>query len=476
VSVPVSRRIGARPGRESPPNLGRFDEVSAQCVVPVVKRYNFVIDTVDGWACDEPDALALVIVDQGGQTVRLSIGEVSAAARRGAAMLSSRGVRAGDVVVLALPPIAEWYTVMFGAMRIGAIPVTLDVVTRPESSLDAARRVCPAAVIADRASAAVLEEDRALAADCCRLLLEPERNGLHPDWEDLGLALATADPHQDLPEDPTAASDPFSVVFSRGTTGPPRLIMHRHSWVLGHIAAWRYWLDLRPGDLHCTLPEDSGWTPSWVGLLGPWHERAAVLKPLTHASPAATFDMLRRNEVTSICASPDQYRALASWGGDASLPALRHCVSTGAPLDRATREAWRRMHGLRIFEGYGQAETTALIANFRSVAIRDGAMGKAIPGWQLAVHDEAGAPLPPGATGRLVVRCPEGINVSAAGLLAGYVQEPTMTSQCFRDGWYDTGDLVRVDEDGYYWFVGRAEPAPRGPRAPDAELADLGAW
>jgi acyl-coenzyme A synthetase/AMP-(fatty) acid ligase len=233
------------------------------------------------------------------------------------------------------------------------------------------------------------------------------------------------------------------------------MVQHAQSYALAHVGTARFWQDLRPGDLHWTIT-DTGWAKAaWGGLFGQMHERSAILNVALGAPDADTiFGILARHRVTSFCAPPTLYRRLVH--GDFSkhdLSALRHCTSAGEPLNPEVIREWQRgTGGLTVYDGYGQTETTCLVANYRAMEVRPGSMGRPVPGYHVTIVDDDGRPVEPGEVGNIVVRCqPE----RPIGLFPGYHNNPDATADAFRGPFYFTGDKAAMDEDGYFWFEGR---------------------
>jgi acyl-coenzyme A synthetase/AMP-(fatty) acid ligase len=160
-----------------------------------------------------------------------------------------------------------------------------------------------------------------------------------------------------------------------------------------------------------------------------------------------------RHRVTSFCAPPTLYRRLIH--ADFSkhdLTALRHCTSAGEPLNPEVISEWQHKTSLTIYDGYGQTETTCLVANYRAMDVRPGSMGRPVPGYDVTIVDDDGQPVDTGEVGNIVVRCePE----RPVGLFPGYHDDPTATAHAFRGPFYFTGDKAAIDEDGYFWFEGR---------------------
>jgi acetyl-CoA synthetase len=200
---------------------------------------------------------------------------------------------------------------------------------------------------------------------------------------------------------------------------------------------------------------DTGWAKAaWGGLFGQWHERAAVVQVALGRPDADTvLNILAEAGITSFCAPPTLYRLLVQADLRAyDLHSLRHCTSAGEPLNPEVIRAWKDgTGGLTVYDGYGQTENTALVANYRSVAVRPGSMGRPVPGYEIAVLDEDGVPTDD--VGEICVRT----DPWPAGLFSGYDGDPGATAAAIRDGWYHTGDKARMDADGYFWFEGRAD-------------------
>jgi acetyl-CoA synthetase len=406
--------------------------------------FNAVADIVDPWAAEDPGALAVLSLDASGEVVaRESVADLARAAREAAWALLELGVGKGDRVFVMLPRIPEWYAVMLGAMRIGAVPM-------PGPNLLTAKDVAyrlehgqARAVVTDVDGAAKVG---AVDLPCICVGGAPE------GWVEFASACATAG-DGDVPV-ATDSDDPLLLFFTSGTVALPKMVEHVQSYALGHVGTARHWHALRAGDLHWTVT-DTGWAKAaWGGLFGQWHERAAVVQAALGRPDADTiFRILARHRITSFCAPPTLYRLLVQGefaGHD--LSALRHCTSAGEPLNPEVIRAWKEGTGLTVHDGYGQTETTCLVANVPGVEIRPGSMGKPMPGWDVTVVDDGGEPLETGEVGNIVVRCrPE----RPLGLFDGYVGDPEATAKVFRGDFYFTGDKAALDEDGYFWFEGR---------------------
>jgi acetyl-CoA synthetase len=440
----------ARPARDAPPRLADYEAERASYRVDVPERFNPVIDIVERWATDAPDDLALVSLDgRGGIVAEQTVAELALESRRAARALTALGIGKSDPVFIMLPRVPAWYSALLGAMRIGAVPMpgTNQLTSRDiEYRLQRADAV---AVITDGAGAAKVDA----ITDPPSSLRERIAWGRAEGWHDFD-ALLKAAGDGETPDSPTARHDPLLLYFTSGTVSHPKMVLHPASYGLGHVSTARFWHDLRPGDRHWTVT-DTGWAKAaWGGLFGQWHERATVVQVALGKPDADTIlTILRRAQITSFCAAPTLYRLLVQ--ADLSqhdLSGLRHCTSAGEPLNPEVIRVWEEHTGLTIYDAYGQTETTCLVANYRSVPVRPGSMGKPMPGYEVDVLDEDGHRTSDDTVGNVAVAYQPDRPV---GLFHEYYRDPEATAGAFRDGWYYTGDKAWRDGDGYLWFEGR---------------------
>lgn len=438
------------------PNMTSYEEARATFRLEVPARFNFARDVVDAWAAREPGRQALVAVGPSGDDVRrLTFADVARASDRAANLLASCGVRAGDRVFVMLPRVPAWYEVLLGCFKLGAVPM-------PGTTLltdrDIAYRIGSAeATVAVTDAAGSERVDRA-AASCpslvTRITIDDAASEGWLRWSE-GLAAAA-----DRPPDAvsTAADDPMLIYFTSGTTGHPKMVLHTHaSYGIGHEITARFWQDLGPDDLHWTV-SDTGWAKAaWGTLFGQWRLGASVFLWDQRGKPdfERFLQMIGAHGVSTFCAPPTIYRALVQLDlRSYDLGRLRHAVSAGEPLNPDTIDRFRGGTGLTIYDGYGQTETVNLVANYPCLPVREGSMGKPTPGFDVVIVDDDGAPLGAGEEGHLAVRvAPE----RPVGLFKEYWRAPEATAAAFVGDVYLTGDRGLADEDGYLWFVGRAD-------------------
>ena len=411
-------------------------------------NYNFARDCIAAQAAIRGSDRALLWIDDTGRVADLTFAEIDARAAKAASVLHAAGVRRGDTVLILLARELEWWELMLGCLRLGAIASPGTIQLMPKDILYRRQAAEARCIVAGQDVAA--RADEALSGDTIARL---HIGGARPGWTDYSTAHANAAP-LDLIED-TRFDEPALCYFTSGTTGHPKMTMHGAGYPLAHEITARYWLDLGPGDLMWNL-SDTGWAKAaWSSIFAPWLVGAGIMAYHAPAfDAAAVLDLLGRHPVTTLCAPPTAYRMFVR--SDLSgfkTPRLRQCVSAGEPLNPEVIDLWRAATGLGINDGYGQTETVVLCCN-RPGAERQGAMGKPPPGIDLAVIDEDGIPVPVGVEGDIALRVAER---TPPGLFLGYRDDDERTASVFRAGWYLTGDRAERDADGFFWFVGRSD-------------------
>jgi acetyl-CoA synthetase/medium-chain acyl-CoA synthetase len=364
-------------------------------------------------------------------------------------VLRASGVQRADRVLVMLPRVPQWWIVMLGLIRLGAVPVPATLLL---TARDVAYRLQTArirAVVTNGEGIPKVEGFDGVRLAVCEA---------PPGWVDFDAALRAAD--AGFRAERTRGDDPGILYFTSATTGEPKMVLHTQaSYGLGHRLTGGLWLDCRPGEVHWNI-SDLGWgKAAWSSFYGPWQMGACVfaLDARGRFDPVLTLDTLARFPINTWCAPPTALRLivrqnLAHW----TFPRLRHCVSAGEPLNPELLKLWAAATGLTVHEGYGQTETVVLAGNFRSLGqtVLPGSMGKATPGFTLALLDESLKEVPAGREGEIAVRVDPQRPV---GLFREYWLNPAETARQFRNGWYLTADRAVRDAEGYFWFVGRTD-------------------
>jgi acyl-coenzyme A synthetase/AMP-(fatty) acid ligase len=434
------------------PEMVDYEQTCREFRWEVPQHYNFAFDVVDRWG-EDAEKLAMLWLDERGDQKRLTFRDFTMRSNQVGNALRSMGIRAGDRILIMLPRLPEWWEAVLAIMKIGAISMPGTTLLTPKDVAYRLQSAEAAAVITDAEGAQKVEQ----VADECptlrlRVLLGEERQG----WVNYTRAVASA--MTSLKRDQTRSEAPMMIYFTSGTVGYPKMVLHTHvSYPMGHIVTGKYWLDLKPTDLHWNL-SDTGWAKAaYSNLFGPWIMGAAMFTfdGRGRFDAQQTLELLERYPISTFCAPPTAYRLLVLENlSRYRLSALRHCIGAGEPLNPEVIEAWQRGTGLTIRDGYGQTETVILVANFPPLQVKPGSMGKPSPGFTISVLDDDGYEVPAGAEGDIAVKLTP---TRPIGMFSEYWRNPEATANCIRGEWYITGDRAIRDEDGYFWFVGRAD-------------------
>jgi len=432
------------------PNMTDYEQTYRDFRWEVPAYYNFAVDTIGRWAAD-PELLALWSIDEDGTEHTLTYADLAARSDRAAAGLKRLGIGEGDRVLVMLPRVPAWWESFLALLKLGAVAMPGTVLLTPRDIRYRLESAEATAVITDAAGVAKVDDagydalrQRVVVAGAAR-----------EDWVTYDEAAACADPFTPAR---TKAGDPAVLYFTSGTTGYPKMVPHTHaSYPIGHTVTGKYWLDLQPGDVLWNLSE-TGWAKAaWSSFFAPLSQGATVFSQDARGKfdGKACLRMLEQYPVTTFCAPPTAYRMLVLEDLSSFKPrALRHCVGAGEPLNPEVIETWRQATGMTIRDGYGQTESVLIVGNYPPLQVKPGAMGRPSPGFVVDVIDDAGQPLPPGREGDIAVRVsPE----RPVGLFQEYWRNPEATAAAMRGDWYVTGDRAYRDEDGYLWFVSRAD-------------------
>ena len=436
-----------------PEAVDRYQDFSIQ----VPEFYNFGYDVVDAWAERAPDKLALLWVNQQGDEKRYRFGDLKRESDLAARVLHESGIRQGDRVLLMLPRIPEWWVLVIALIKRGAVFSPSPTLLTPHDIAYRLRTGGFALVITDHEQAPKMQEAvglEALATPC--MVVDGEIPGWISYPERMGGLSPGPAAGRELPRVKTRSQDPLLIFFTSGTTGNPKMVLHDHGYPLGHIVTARLWQDLKPPDLQFTL-SDTGWAKNaWGSLFGQWIEGAAVFVYDIRGKfdPAEIPPLIGKYGITTLCCPPTVYRMLVLLDlTPYDLSSLRHCVSAGEPLNPGVIRTWQEKTGIRIFDGYGQTETVLCIGAFPGRESPPGSMGRPAPGWRIELHDRHGRAVSVNREGRIAIATAPW----PVGLFRGYTGNEAANRKSFVHGWYYTDDRAAIDEDGNFWFIGRAD-------------------
>jgi acyl-coenzyme A synthetase/AMP-(fatty) acid ligase len=443
------------------PHMTDYEAERRNFHLEVPEYFNFATDVIGKWASD-PNKLAMLWIGQNGEERQLTFAHFAERSSRAANAFARLGIQKGDRVLVMLPRIPEWWESVLGLMKIGAIPIPSTTLLTPKDIQYRAGVAEVAAFITDSEGAEKFDQVR---SECptvkVAILVEPNADvGGREGWTSYQQVVDEASPEFTGPK--TRSDDACLVYFTSGTVGYPKMVLHTHaSYPIGHTITGRYWLDLHEDDLVWNLSE-MGWAKAaYSNLFGPWIMGAAMFIQDARGKFNAleTLEMLHKYPITTLCAPPTAYRMMVLDEPMAYLKAnppkaLRYCTGAGEPLNPEVIKIWRDVTGMTIRDGYGQTETVILCANFPPLEVKPGSMGKPAPGFDVSVIDHDGSELPPNKEGDIAVRVKPQRPI---WLFKEYWRNPDATSACIRGDWYITGDRAYKDEDGYFWFVGRAD-------------------
>ena len=414
----------------------------------VPAEFNFARDVIDALAKSDGKRAGLVFLDSARKRTSYDFLQISKASQRYAQALRDVGIKKGDRVIVLLPKVPGWLFVMLALGRLGAVAVPCSEQLRAKDLLFRANHSEARAIVAHVSNASEVDAMRRDAKTIEKFAI---LGGERADWIALEPLVERAAP---FAGERTLPSDLAYIVYTSGTTKDPKGVMHDHAYTFAKRMQAAFWLDAKPSDLvWCTA--GTGWAKSlWNVLLGPWSCGSTIVLHEGPFVPEERMDLLRDLGVTVLCQAPTEYRLEAKLdrlGERWQLPKLRHCVSAGEPLNPEVIARWREAFDLTILDGYGQTENSLLVANLPGMEIRPGSMGKPTPGHDVGVIGEDGAVLSAGEVGDVAVRG------RPPTLFKGYYKNEEETQRSFRGEWYVTGDRAQLDDDGYLWFVGRAD-------------------
>ncbi|UCF07015.1 MAG: AMP-binding protein [bacterium] len=431
-----------------------YERTRAEFALDVPEYFNFGFDVVDRWAEDRTK-LALMVADGLGEKVeKYTFYEIKVLSNRFANLLLEQGLKKGDRVLVMIPWMPHWYIAMIGMFKIGVIPIPSTTLLTQRDIRYRINQSEAVGVITDIQDAPKVEE----AMDKCPTLKKfILATGRRRGWLDWDYEMDKMSPRLEGVEK-TRSDDPILLYFTSGTVSYPKMVIHTQaSYAIGHRITATFWQDLKPTDLHWTVT-DTGWAKAaWGSLFGQWTVGTAVFNHQTHSKFDAklTLRMIENFGITTFCAPPTAYRMFAQLPlKEYDLSALRHCMSAGEPLNPEVIRVWEEATNLRIYDGYGQTETVNLCANYRCMPIKIGSMGLPTPGFDIRILDEEGKEAGTNEEGYVVVKV---VPERPVGLFKEYWREPEETAKVFQNDYYYTGDKAYRDEDGYFWFVGRAD-------------------
>ena len=419
------------------------------------ETFNFAFDVVDELGETKPDKLAMLHISLDGTERRFTFQDVKKESARAANYFKSLGIRKGDRVMLVLKRHYQYWFAVLGLHKLGAvaIPATNQLLEKDFVYRFQAGKVKAILCTADGDVADAVD---AAAKQCPGLEHKILVNGSREGWHDFNEECAMYSSHFARTEESPCGKDPMLMFFTSGTSGYPKLAAHNHMYPLGHFITAKYWHRVNPDGLHFTI-SDTGWAKSsWGKLYGQWLCEAAIfVYDFDRFDAEKILPMFAKHHITTFCAPPTMYRMLIKQDiSRFDLSSIEHASTAGEALNPEVYRQFKKHTGLSIKEGFGQSESTVIIANLAGDSHKVGSMGKPVPLYDVHLLDAEGNEVKRGEPGEVCINIKNGL---PCGLAYCYEGNEEVTAETWRDGWYHTGDLAWMDEDGFFWYVGRAD-------------------
>ena len=449
-------------------------------------NFNFGYDVVDDIAMNDPDRRAMIWCNPEGEEHIFTFADMKRWSDKTANFLVDQGIKRGDYVLVVLRRHYQFWFVATALAKIGAVMVPATFMLKEHdleyrlngasiSSIictsvgeisqiaDNVIDECPTVTsrilvngagggttkyddegnliaVAGTVGAALSGEEGICAASI-------ERKG----WADFNSGVRAAS--EVFERRDTAAADPMLMYFSSGTSGNPKMVLHNSGYAVAHLITAKHWHNVQPDGVHFTIA-DTGWGKAvWGKYYGQWLMEACVLTyDFDRFNAGEILSLISKYQVTTLCCPPTMYRHMMSENFDAyDLSSLQYSTTAGEALNPDLFNFWKEHTGLTIYEGFGQTETPLTIANLKHSTPRSGSMGKPVPLYDVEIQRDDGSRCNTGETGEICIR----MEPRPAGIMMEYYRDPEKTANAIYDGWYHTGDTAWVDEDGYFWYVGR---------------------
>ena len=404
------------------------------------------------------DKIAMIWEGKNGEREDYTFGDMKRLTNKFANVLQSLGIEKGDRVFIFMDRLPELYVAFFGALKAGAVVGPLFSAFGPEPVRDRMQDSGAKVLVTQPDLRRKISEIIPELFELQHILIvnKDERDPNPIDAQDLSYDEEMGKASADFTTVVTGQYDYSIMHYTSGTTGKPKGAVHRHQAVVQQMATGKWALDLHEDDVYwCTA--DPGWvTGTSYGMLAPWTNGLTQLIYEGGFSASRWYEQIQKHKVTVWYTAPTAIRMLMKAGeevpGRFDLSTLRYMCSVGEPLNPEAVVWGDEVFGMPFHDNWWQTETGAIMcANFPSMEVRPGSMGKPIPGVELAIVNEDFEQVPDGEDGNLVVK------PGWPSMFHGYWNNSEMYNSRFRKGWYITGDTARRDEDGYFWFVGRAD-------------------
>ena len=418
-------------------------------------KFNFAFDIVDELANRQPEKLAMLHLSEDGTERRFTFLDMKKESARTANYFKSLGIRKGDRVMLVLKRHYQYWFSVLALHKLGAIaiPATNQLLEKDFTYRFQAGNVKAILCTAD---GDVSDAVDAAAAKCPNMEHKILVNGAKEGWHNFNEEYNLFSSHYARTEDAPCGDDPMLMFFTSGTSGYPKLAAHNCKYPLGHFITAKYWHRVNPDGLHLTI-SDTGWAKSsWGKIYGQWLCEAPIfVYDFDRFDAEKILPLFAKYQITTFCAPPTMYRMLAKQDlSRFDLSSIEHASTAGEALNPEVYRQFEKATGLQIKEGFGQSESTLIIGNLTGNSHKLGSMGKPVPLYDVHLLSPDGKDVDTGENGEICIDISKGL---PCGLAYAYEGNAEVTAETWRDGYYHTGDVAWRDEDGFYWYVGRAD-------------------
>ena len=449
-------------------------------------NFNFGYDVVDDIAMNDPDRRAMIWCNPEGEEHIFTFADMKRWSDKTANFLVDQGIKRGDYVLVVLRRHYQFWFVATALAKIGAVMVPATFMLKEhdlEYRLNGASIssiICTSVGEISQIADNVIDECPTVTS---RILVNGAGGGTtkcddegnliavagtvgaalsgeegicgasieRKGWVDFNSGVRAAS--EVFERRDTVAADPMLMYFSSGTSGNPKMVLHNSGYAVAHLITAKHWHNVQPDGVHFTIA-DTGWGKAvWGKYYGQWLMEACVLTyDFDRFNAGEILSLISKYQVTTLCCPPTMYRLMMSENFDAyDLSSLQYSTTAGEALNPDLFNFWKEHTGLTIYEGFGQTETPLTIANLKHSTPRSGSMGKPVPLYDVEIQRDDGSRCNTGETGEICIR----MEPRPAGIMMEYYRDPEKTANAIYDGWYHTGDTAWVDEDGYFWYVGR---------------------
>jgi acetyl-CoA synthetase len=442
-------------------DYANYEDFIKNFKLTVPENFNYAYDVVDVYAKEQPGKIALVWCDDLGEEKILSFADMAKYANKAANFFTKHGIKKGDCVMLTLKSRYEFWICLVGLHKIGAVPIPATHMLKEKDisyRIEKASLKMIVSVDSDNLPEEIDKANKYLGKIPLVKALVGKPGAKRDGWADFKGEVEAASDVFKRPAGNAATknSDPLLAYFSSGTTGFPKLVIHDQTYPLAHIMSAKYWQNVLDDGLHYTVA-DTGWAKcAWGKIYGQWIAGSAVFTyDYDRFDAKNMMDKVAKYKVSTFCAPPTIYRFMIKEDmSKYDFSTLKYAVTAGEPLNPSVYNKFLEATGLRLMEGFGQTETVVAIANYPFMKTKAGSMGKPVPIYDIVLVDKNDKVCDVGEEGEIVIKTDKG---RPPGLFMNYHRDDERTHSSWHDGFYHTGDTAWMDEDGYYWFVGRTD-------------------